>query len=346
MFFGLDISDQSLRLIQLKKKGKKIFIDSYNDLEIKPGIISNGEIKEENELSNLFRKLIKSSNGSKVSTKNIITVLPESKTFIKVIEIENANNKKDNLPELINEEIKKHIPLSSDEIYIDWQIIKKISNNNFRVLVGVVSKITADSYLKILEASGLNPYIFEIEAAAITRALLNDNEPDGKIIIDFGAARTGLIVYDNNTIQFTVSLPISGNNITETIAKTLNLDRQKAEEAKIICGLDQNKCDGALLKILMEPVESLAKEIKKAINFYQINSKKESKISEIILCGGGANFLNIEKIISEKTGIPARIGNPLIHIAKNKRLSIPQDKVLSYTTAIGLGLRALEKNNV
>ncbi len=347
MPFGLDLSDQSLRLVKLKKKGKKIYIDSYGEIKIPAGIIFNGQINNEKEkdLIDLLKKLIKSSKGSKITTKDIIAVLPESKTFIKVIDINGSSDDKNDLSKLINEEIKNHIPFSTDDIYIDWQIIEKKSND-LKVLVGAVPKIISDAYLNILERSELSPYIFEIEAAAIARSIINPKEPGGKIIIDFGAVRTGLILYAKKTIQFTVSLPISGNDITETISKALNIDLEKAEEAKIVCGLDQNKCEGALIKVLILPIDNLTREIKKAIDFYQLNFQDKEQISEIILCGGGANLLNIEKVISQKTGIKTKIGNPLLQIAKNNKINIPENEILSYTSAIGLALRALEKNQL
>ncbi len=345
MFFGLDISDHKLRLVQLKKSGKKININFFNEIEIPAGIICRGEIIKEREadLINLFKKLIRSSNGFKTSTKNLVTVLPESKTFIKNINIKNIKGNDNSLLKLINEEIKNHIPFSPDEIYLDWQIIVEKSDSS-KVLVGAVLKSISDSYLEIMEKSGLNPYVFEIEATAITRSLLKEKEAGGKIIIDFGAARTSLIVYGENTIQFTVSLPISGNDITETITKSLKIDIKEAEKAKIVCGLEKDRCEGALVKILTEPIEKLVREIKKAINFYQINFPDGEKISEIILCGGGANFLGIEKVISEKTKIKTHIGDPLINITKNKKNIIPNDEIISYTTAIGLALRSLKEN--
>ena len=45
--FGLDISDLSLKIIKLKRKGKFFDLASFGEEEIKPGIIKEGEIKDE-----------------------------------------------------------------------------------------------------------------------------------------------------------------------------------------------------------------------------------------------------------------------------------------------------------
>ncbi len=106
--FGLDVSDRTLRLAQLKRNGKKLIISSYNEISIPAGIIECGEIKKENNLIELIDKLIKTTNGGKITTKEVIAVLPETKTFIKVVEITSVTEEE--LPGLIKEEIKNHIP--------------------------------------------------------------------------------------------------------------------------------------------------------------------------------------------------------------------------------------------
>jgi cell division ATPase FtsA len=52
-------------------------------------------------------------------------------------------------------------------------------------------------------------------------------------------------------IQLTVSLPISCNKISETIAKTLKIDYKKADRLKLSADWIKKKCEGAILKILM-----------------------------------------------------------------------------------------------
>ena len=339
--FGLDMSDKALRVVQFKKRGKKTVLSSYNEVAIPKDIIGNNQIKQEDALSKLIHKTIKSAKGSKISTKDVVAVLPEQKTFIKVIEISQKPEQK--LSELIEEEIKNHIPFDTKDIYLDWQILKQ-DENTTKLLIGAAPKTIVDSYTSVLEKSGLIPNILEIEAAPVIRSLITQNDQKAKIIIDFGAVRSGLIVYDHGTAQFTVSLPTSGIKITDTISKTLNLDWKKAEKAKMVCGLDQDKCEGALLKILMSAMDQLTAQIKKTIVFYGSNFPESNEISEIILCGGGANFSKIDEVLSDKLNLPVKIGNPFINAVQTKRVSIPKNKILSYATAIGLALRAFQKN--
>lgn len=343
-FFGLDISDRSLRLINLRKRGKKFTIVSFNELNFPPEILVDGQIQDMNKMANYIKKVIKTTKGSKISSKNLVSVLPETKTFIKVIDVDLGDYPeiKNDVTEVIKKEIVKHVPLNVDEIYLDWQTLIE-EGEKMRILVGAVPRDISDSFVQTIEKAGYSPQILEIEAAPIIRSLIPEKDKKPKIIIDFGANRTGLIVYDNEAVQFTVSLGISGEKITKTIAKNLNLDEKKSEKAKLVCGLDKDKCEGALRKVLFDSINKLAKNIQKSINYYQENFPQSNKIEEVVLCGGGANFLKIDEVLQEKLKLPVRIGDPLINNVINKKSTIPASKLLSYTTAIGLALRNFEK---
>jgi len=343
--FGLDISERALRLIQLKKKGKKLIISSFNETKLAEGIIISGEIKSADKMAMAIKKLVAKAQGNKITARDVVAVLPEPKTFIKVIEV--TLKEEVNMVDAIKEEIKNHIPLELEKIYLDWQILSQ-SKNRVKILVGATPKDISDSYFTTIKKAGLTPLSLEIEAIAIIRALIKKNKEkkQARMIIDFGAIRTGLIIYDQGIIQFTVSLPVSGIKITQTIAKILNLDPRKAEKAKIVCGLDEKKCEGALLKILMSNINNLSTHIKKSITFYKTNFSKGNEISEIILCGGGANLDQIDRVLTERIKIPVKIGNPAINLSTKKGVNIPNHKLLSYTTAIGLALRAWQKGRL
>lgn len=344
-FFGLDISERSLRLIQLKKSGNKTIIVTHNQMSLPEKIVVDGEIKEINKMAEAIKTLIKTANGAKIRTKNVISVLPEAKTFIKVIQLDKLSSaeSKVDIEEQIKNEIEKHFPLDIEDIYLDWQIINE-TRSSTTLLIGAVPKNISDSYTKAIEASGFSPLILEIEAAPIIRSLVNKEDNAPKVIIDFGASRSGLIIYDHSTVPFTISLPTSGEKITQTISKTLNIDAEKSENVKLVCGLDKEKCEGALRKVLFESITDLANSIKKNILYYQNNFPESGKITEIVLCGGGANFIKINEVLQEKIGLPVKIGDPLTNNIKNKKNGIPMENLLSYTTAIGLALRGSQKN--
>jgi len=352
---GLDISDLSVKAVQIEKRGERKYIRAINSAELPAGLIEDDAIKDREALGEIIKQLLKNS-PQKFSTRYAVMSLPETKTFIKVIE---AAVDDSTAEEAILKELPRHVPIASETMQIDWQEIGA-NKQHKKFLVGAVPKTVSDEYVKVAEMSGLVPVALEIEAQAIARCLLpaknkennvnwwkrkkeeqqKENKTTDKtpqIIMDLGATRTSVIFMDHGMIQFTNSLPnISGQKITAKISEQLKLSTTEAEKAKIICGTNPKKCKGATMKIISETISDLANEIVNADNFYQTHFNQETNNLSILLGGGGANMVNLDKTLHEKLGRPVDYGDPLINleIKKSRR-----EDLLSFTTAIGLALR-------
>lgn len=334
--FGLDIGDLSFKIVFLKKKGKEIVLESAKEKIVPKGYFLKGEIKEGEKIVNLLREFIREL---KLPTPYLVAVLPETKTFIKLIEV----LAEENLLEKVKREIELCVPFRLEEVYFDWQIFSQEGRKK-KVLIGVAPKTIVDSYLDILKKAGVKPAVLEIESMSILRALVgkekdkNSNQP--KVILDLGATRSSLIIVEEGLIQLTISLPFSGENLTENISSELKIDFAEAERIKREYGKkDKNS---QLEKVISSFLENLSQALKTHLSFYEEGVGK--KIKEIILCGGGANLFNLVPFLAEKLKIKVSKGNPWINIIKkDEKPPLSEDLSLIYTTAIGLALRGLEE---
>ncbi len=376
---GLDISDLSLKLVQLHRVREKIKIQALSKLSLPKGVINSGEIKNKVELIKAIRKLVASPIYGKVYSEEVIACLPESKTFIKLIEVEKSPN---TLADIIGCEIEKHVPLAVSEIYYDWQIVESLPDKYF-ILIGAAPKNIVDQYTAMLEEAKLSPVALEIEPVAIARCLLKEELTAAKPIlkekillsdglnyglIDIGADHACMIFYSKNTILFTVSMPISGEEITAKISKALNLTREQAEKAKIICGMDEAKANGVIKEILADMIKNLVEKIKEAVQYYDSYFSRHGALSRVLLSGGGANIIDLAAIIGREIPIKVQVADALANISeskdkfnnffmekhsldpkmakifskdKEKNLSIKQNSSSAYATAIGLALRGI-----
>ena len=375
---GLDISDLSIKLVQLNKIRGKIKIQALGKLTLPPGIIANGVINDRAELIKAIKKIIAAPGYGKVSSEEAVVCLPESKTFIKRIEVAKSPN---SLADVIGAEIEKHVPMSKSEIYYDWQVTAELADK-YQVLIGAAPKEIVDQYAQLLDDAKLSVAAMEIEPTAICRCLLKEEAPEAKPaaaplkpgrtaplnygIIDIGANHTCLIFYSDNTIVFSVSMPISGEEITAKISRTLDLTPEQAEKAKIICGLDETKANGVIKKILEETIKNLISKIKEALDFYE--NYYGGKLNKILLCGGGGNITELGKIIAQEFSIKVETADALTNLdetgekfnpifmekhsfdakllkndssREGNNLSIQQNSGSTFTTAIGLALRGI-----
>jgi type IV pilus assembly protein PilM len=347
--FALDIGELTLKLVQLKKVGQKIKLTSFSEIDLPEGCIQHGEIRDSEQFKKSFEQLLRKIKGPRIKTKNLISVLPEPKTFIKWIKVETAaeelKEKKYEkgtliIPKIISQETEEHIPLPLKEIYLDWQVVGG-SAEVAEVLIGVAPKSIVENYLATLRACGFEIVALEIESISIIRALfpiIKTNQTSGaKMIVDFGQGRNSLIIYDQNNIKFTVSLPISGRILTQAIAQKLKISFTQAEKAKLICGLsDQNQ--GIIKEILSDNINQLVQKIQEAMNFYKDHFPGAQDISELIIGGGGANLIGLKDFLAATLGRSIKKANPLINIKKVHKNFKPEEAV-KFMTAIGLALR-------
>lgn len=347
--FGIDLSDLSIKIANLKKAGDEFALTSFGRQEIKEGAIEQGEIKKEDDLIAAIKKAVREIKGEPLKTKYCIVSLPETVSFIQMVKMPLMSRQE--LAEAIKWELEAHIPLSREEIYYDWQIIEHPPSDpagrqadHLDVLIGVLPKKTVDPYLEVLKKAGLKPFIFEIESVATARALIkNGVAPAPLMIVDFGAKRTGLFIFSGRTIFFTTSLPVSNTSLVENLSKKLNISQAKARQIKFKVGLDLGRRESDVFEALQLPMNELAEKIQSYLDFYQEHGDAGNKISRILLCGGGANLADLPEFLSDNLKMPVEIGNPWVNIFQEPKEipGLPSSEALAYTTALGLALRGV-----
>ena len=346
--FGIDLSDLSIKIVNLKKKGRDLDLASFSRQEIPAGLIEDGEIKKESELIAVIKKSVQEIKGEPLKTRHCVVSLPETESFVRLVHL--PLMKKEEIAEAIKWEIEANIPLTLPEIYYDWQIVDPSAGQPERLdaIIGVLPKKTVDPYLSVLKKAELKPIAFEIESLAIARALVPNACCDKPLcLIDLGAKRTSLAIFSGQTVYFTASLPLSNVSIIATLGEKLKIDRDKAKQIKIEQGLDYKNPESLVMQALLPTLDEIAAKIKNYLNYYHEHlpvapGAKNNTVDEILLCGGGANFLGLPEWLAAKLNAAVAKGNPWVNVFKGKPKDIPglpPDDALSFTTAIGLAIK-------
>jgi len=366
--FGLDISDLSLKIIKLKKRRKAFDLASFGEAEIKPGIIKDGEIKDEKKLAEIIKKTVKSVNGEKLNTKYVVASLPEEKAFLQVIQM--PKMAEEDLKSALIYEAENYIPIPIEEVYLDFQIIEPLQNHldHFDVLIIALPKKIVDSYVNSLKMAGLQPIAFEVESQSVIRALIkNEIAPNPVLIIDLAETKSNFIIFSGTCVRFTFCVPVSSQLFTQVIAKNIGVTFEEAEKLKIKYGLEENikvllkddktelkKERGQVFESLVPSLVDLVQQIKRHQDYYRtysshehLSSNSKGIISNIMLCGGGANLKGLSEILILELKNLVELGNPWINVfpeGKKEAKNLSFEKSLKYTTAIGLALRGVKGN--
>lgn len=349
--FGLDIGDLSIKLIQLDLRttlsGNQYYqLKETRSISLMPGYIINGTIEQpEMVRRKLLQLLGKEKSGfSYIKNPWVVADLPEPRTFLKTIEVE-ANPK-----ELTNDDIlyqaRKHLPFVLDEAYIDWQITNPETTDGVsKIIIGAVPKVIADSYTYLLESVDLKPIALEVEAAAIARAMITagkDYGNEARALLDIGATRSSLIIYDHSTLQYSSNLTFSSESITNALVKEMNIDHNQAEKIKIQTGLGYTRDNNMYLKTITDLTDELVRQIQQAITFYYEHFLHHNPITHITMTGGGSLLKNLDFTLTRLLKITAQPGNAWKNL-ENTKQTLDQNLGSSYSSAIGLALRAAQK---
>ena len=337
---GCEISERSIKIVQLKKSGLKPRIVSLAHTRLKEGVIDNGKILNEDALAKAIISATAKIKGKKLLTKEVTMAIPDSQTFVKTITVK--RKEKESITEQVQKEINKHFPLDANEAYFDHQVLSE-TPEKLTAIISAVAKEIANPYIAVVKQLGWHLVALELESVAISRALLGKELAENVLIIDIGHAHSSLIIVAGGSIQFTLSLPVSGKIINETISHKLKLRTDQAEKAKIKCGLDEKKCQGALKIVLDAILDDLAFKIEDAFVYYDEHSAEHApQLSTVIITGGGAHLINIENVLSVKLKRTVRKSSleKQVRPLDTKLFGdIASQGLYSYVTPIGLALR-------
>jgi cell division protein FtsA len=197
------------------------------------------------------------------------------------------------------------------------------------------------------ESIGLE-YEMVLGSLASAEAVLSQEEKiKGVVVADFGAETTSIIVFKNNMVRYAVVLPFGGNNINKDLLH-LNMDQQEAERIKLEKGsaIHYNERDEA--EDLPESYNTFDKEVNEVIvarieeiidNLYaQIRYAgiEPQRLTEgIVITGGASQLEGISTVITNKTGMKVRIGDPSLSIV------VPEGMVVGPEDAQCIGLLLL-----
>src|SRR5579872_844194 len=170
MAFGLDVSNTSIKVFQLEKKSAGYKVLAYTNFPLRKGIMVIDTVIEEKTLGEQIKAAFNKLTFGKLNTKFVVASIPESKAFVRVIQIPKLEEAKADLA--VSLEAEQYIPIPLDQAYLDWQILGDSLDGKMDVLVSASSKEYIDIFVRVLKAAGLRPLGIEVGSAAVARALI------------------------------------------------------------------------------------------------------------------------------------------------------------------------------
>ena len=341
-YLGLHVNAHAIKALQFEQKHGRTSLRGYVNAPLPKGLMIDDAFTDHKKLSEFIKLSLSSPQYGKFNTDRVVVCLPESKSFIRVMEMAAMDESKADTAIMF--EAEAYIPMPMDQVYFDWQIISR-KDKTMSVLVIASPKEYLDSFMGVIEGAGLKLCGVEVEAQSVARALVPPVVDEPVLLVDMDAFKTAMIIVENSVLQFTSSVPVAGDVFTEKLAQTLAIKPAEAEKLKREVGLANTVKYPNLKTALMPGVEDMAAEIKNVLKFHYDHS--DSHINQILLTGGGAKLQHIGEVLpgllEQYAPVEVTVANPLEHLANLEHSPLTPYEALSFTTAIGLAMWGIQE---
>ncbi len=197
----LFIEDTHIRL--LAARGNQV--EQWASAPLEPGLVSGGIIRDEDRVAEKLRELFLLT---KLGKDNVIVGLNGLDSLYRLITLPELPVAL--IPEAVQREAARVLPISLDELYLSYQRIPGPTGENL-VFVAVFPKSTTDILIRALRKAGIVPAMLDLAPLALCRVA---NEPRA-IIVDTRLDHLDIIVMVDRVPQVIRSLALQSE------AKTL-----------------------------------------------------------------------------------------------------------------------------
>ncbi len=193
---GLDISDDAISCIEYFGHAPNLHIRKFSSVDLGPGVIEGGEIKDEKALVEKLSKVDKDLNLSYVKVS-----VPEEKSYLFQTDISATDPVA--IAQNIEFKLEENVPLPVSEAVFYFDILPmSVTGGKLRASVSVVPKVYIEKIVSLLRVSGLYPIAFEVVPKSIARAALSSTLEDSAMIVHVMNNKTGIYIVCGGVVCF------------------------------------------------------------------------------------------------------------------------------------------------
>ncbi|MCF7820363.1 MAG: type IV pilus assembly protein PilM [Candidatus Pacebacteria bacterium] len=333
-FLGIDIGDSSIKMVELKKKNKKILLSNYGfseNLGVKFGAVESAE--------DIAKAIMKIKNDVGIKTNRATASLPTFAVFSSVINLYNLDKKA--LAEAIHEEAKKVIPLPLQEMVLDWKILPDFSEdkskNNVKVFLTGSPKKLVKKYIDIFNKAKLTLASLETETFSLIRSIMGGDK-SSVIIAEIGANSTDISIIHKGIPILNRSIDICGSTVTKALMEKMSVNFSEAEQMKYDLSISSKN---GMPEVIAKAVKPIVSEIEYMIDFF--NTNYNGGLEKIILSGGASLLFNLAEHIEEVLKIRVIIGDPWAHVYYPPEMrNVLKQLGPKLSVAVGLAMREIK----
>ncbi len=350
-YLGIDLSPDSIKLVELISENGRPKLVTYGYTESKSDILKGDFVNNKNLTSTLLKEL---ADRAGVTTNLASAALPVASVFTSVIKLPNLIKKdvdnKSKIKGLLSEELKKISSVPLADMVFDFNLIpdqeveKAAANAKIsmaRFLITASTKDVVKNYVDIFKQANFQLTNLDIESFSLVRSLVGIDK-SLIMLIDIGENLTSVEIVNLAIPIINRSINYGGSVITKAVADSLNIAIAEAENYKLDLSIMMQQSNMPNFpKPIEEGLAPLVTEIKYLLQTYYEQFGQEKILDKIILTGGGAMLGNfLDRYLTEQLNVRTYIGDPWARIMYPEELKpVLLEIGPRFSVALGLAMR-------
>ena len=357
---GIDIGASSAKIVQLRASRGTAVLETYGEIALGPyGAVAIGKaVKLPPE--KIAEALIDLMREANVTAREGGLSIPFSASLVSVLDLPKVDE--DALKRIIPIEARKYIPIPVSEVTLDWFVIPPDSDEKSafdqveepsplrakgqEVLLVAIHNDVLKNYQTVATTAGLNINFYEIEIFSATRSSMGHGIAP-VLVVDLGAATTKMYIVEKGVVRLTHLVTSGGQHMTETLARSLSWEFEKAERVKRERGLVESSAYGAdenerIKEALLSTLTRVFSEIDRVLLSY--GQRYNKNVSHVLLTGGGASLPGLAEHAKQSLHADIEIADPFAGTeAPAFLVDVLRQIGPGFAVSVGLALRKLKQ---
>ncbi|MCC6355279.1 MAG: type IV pilus assembly protein PilM [Verrucomicrobiae bacterium] len=226
--------------------------------------------------------------------------------------------------QMVRFEAQQNVPFPMADVVWDYQLMRQSADSDLEAIIVAIKADMLDRLNAAVVSVARLPERVDVAPLALFNAV-RFNYSDWReslLVLDIGAKSTNLIFIEEGK-AFVRGVPIAGNQITQALAKDMNLGAEEAEALKRskgfvgLGGAYEDPADDEAArasKVIRGVMTRLHSEVTRSVNFYK-GQQGGSEPTRVLLTGGSSVLPYMNLFFQDKLGIPVEMFNPFRNVA-------------------------------
>ncbi|MDP9404631.1 MAG: type IV pilus assembly protein PilM [Actinomycetota bacterium] len=312
---GLDIGTYAVRAVELTVGGGQPALERFAQVTLPPGAVRDGEVVDVGSVSAAIRRLW-SEGGFR--PKRVVLGVANQRVIVRQAELP-AMSEAD-LQSALQFEAQELIPIPVEDAILDFQILEEqvssTGDPRMRILLAAAQKDMVRTHLAAVQGAGLSASAVDLIPFALVRALLGSGgqafaETVAEAIVCIGGGVTNVVVHERGIPRFVRILLVGGDDISDAIARELDVDLDEAEDLKRRADISSSDPNVARAgQVVLDRLAPLVEEIRGSLDYYLAQSQS-SPIDRVLVTGGGSRTPGLMERLQSQLGGRVEPARPL-----------------------------------